>query len=148
MSDAKQKSVSATLAAATCSLLGSAPMAPVQAQEEPTWDFDTALLYYGEDNDRVQDLSLNILGRRYFVDDRALTLGLTVDTLTGATPSGAIRQGVPQTFTRPSGSSAYTIPANELPLDDTFKDTRVALHAGWEQPLGRLWKERPTTQVN
>ena len=133
-------SVSAVLAAATCSLLGSAPTAPVQAQEEPGWDFNTALLYYGEDNDRVQDLSLNILGKRYFVDDRALTLGLTVDTLTGATPNGAIRQGVPQTFTRPSGSSAYTIPANELPLDDTFKDTRVAVSAAWEQPLGRLWK--------
>ncbi|HSM29681.1 MAG TPA: DUF3570 domain-containing protein [Woeseiaceae bacterium] len=139
MTDSK-KSVSATLAAATCSLLGSAPTAPVQAQEEPSWDFNTALLYYGEDNDRVQDLSLNILGKRYFVDDRALTLGLTVDTLTGATPNGAIRQGVPQTFTRPSGSSAYTIPASELPLDDTFKDTRVALSAAWEQPLGRLWK--------
>ena len=135
-----RKSVSATLAAATCSLLGSAPAAPVQAQEEPGWDFNTALLYYGEDDDRVQDLSLNLLGKRYFVDDRALTLGLTVDTLTGATPNGAIRQGVPQTFTRPSGSSVYTIPANELPLDDTFKDTRAAVSVGWEQPLGRLWK--------
>jgi hypothetical protein len=140
MTNRKQPSVSAALAAATCSLLGTAPTAPVQAQEEPGWDFNTALLYYGEDDDRVQDLSLNILGKRYFVDDRALTLGLTVDTLTGATPNGAIRQGVPQTFTRPSGSSVYTIPANELPLDDTFKDTRAAVSAGWEQPLGRLWK--------
>jgi len=140
MTDTKQTSVSATLAAATCSLLGSAPTAPVHAQEEPTWDFDTALLYYGEDNDRVQDLSLNTLGTRFFVDDRALTLGLTIDTLTGATPNGAIRQAVPQTFTRPSGNSVYTIRANELPLDDTFKDTRVAVAAAWEQPLGRLWK--------
>ena len=140
MAQGKQKSVTATLAAATCTLLGTAPAAPVQAQEEPAWDFNTALLYYGEDNNRVQDLSLNILSKRYFVDDRSLSLGLTVDTLTGATPNGAIRQGVPQTFTRPSGSSVYTIPANELPLDDTFKDTRVALTAGWEQPLGRLWK--------
>jgi hypothetical protein len=140
MTDRKQPSVSATLAAATCSLLGTSPTAPVQAQEEPGWDFNTALLYYGEDDDRVQDVSLNILGKRYFVDDRALTLGLTVDTLTGATPNGAIRQGVPQTFTRPSGSSVYTIPANELPLDDTFKDTRAAVSVGWEQPLGRLWK--------
>jgi len=140
MTERKQTSVSAALAAATCSLLGAAPIAPVQAQEDPGWDFNTALLYYGEDNDRVQDLSLNILGKRYFVDDRALSLGLTVDTLTGATPNGAIRQGVPQTFTRPSGSSVYTIPANELPLDDTFKDTRAALSVGWEQPLGRLWK--------
>ncbi len=139
MTETNQKPVSAALAAATCSLLGTAPTAPVQAQEEPAWDFNTALLYYGENNDRVQDLSLSILGRRFFVDDRSLTLGLTVDTLTGATPNGAIRQGVPQTFTRPSGNSSYTIPANELPLDDTFKDTRVAVTAGWEQPLGRLW---------
>jgi len=140
MAHKKQTPVSATLAAATCALLGAVPAAPVQAQEEPDWDFNTALLYYGEDNDRVQDLSLNILAKRYFVDDRTLSMGLTVDTLTGATPNGAIRQGVPQTFTRPSGNAAYTVPANELPLDDTFKDTRVAVSAGWEQPLGRLWK--------
>ena len=140
MAQKKQTPVSTTLAAATCALLGTVPAAPVQAQEEPDWDFNTALLYYGEDSDRVQDLSLNILARRYFVDDRTLSMGLTVDTLTGATPNGAIRQGVPQTFTRPSGNAAYTIAASELPLDDTFKDTRVAVTAGWEQPLGRLWK--------
>jgi hypothetical protein len=140
MKDNTSKSVSAALAAATCSLLGTVPAAPVQAQEEPIWDFNTALLYYGEDNDRVQDLSLSILAKRFYVDDRSLTLGLTVDTLTGATPSGAIRQNVPQTFTRPSGSSAYTVPAGGLPLDDTFKDTRAAITVGWEQPLGRLWK--------
>jgi hypothetical protein len=140
MAENKPKSVSAALAAATCSLLGTVPAAPVQAQEEPNWEFNTALLYYGEDNDRVQDLSFNILARRLYVDDRSLTLGLTVDTLTGATPSGAIRQNVPQTFTRPSGSSAYTIPAGELPLDDTFKDTRAAFTVAWAQPLGRLWQ--------
>jgi hypothetical protein len=140
MAEKTRQSVSATLAAATCSLLGTSPVSPVQAQEEPDWNFNTALLYYGEDNDRVQDLSFNVLARRLFIDERSLTLGLTIDTLTGATPSGAIRQDVPQTFTRPSGSSAYTIAAGELPLDDTFKDTRAAVTAAWEQPLGRLWK--------
>jgi hypothetical protein len=140
MAENTPNSISAALAAATCSLLGSLPATPVQAREEPNWDFNTALLYYGEDNDRVQDLSFNILARRLFVDDRILTLGLTVDTLTGATPNGAIRQNVPQTLTRPSGSSAYTVPAGELPLDDTFKDTRAAITASWQQPLGRLWK--------
>jgi len=132
--------VSATLAAATCSLLGTAPVASVQAKEADGWDFNTALLYYGEDGGRVQDLSLNILTRLALVDDRALSLGVTVDTLTGATPNGAIRQAVPQTFTRPSGNGTYTIAAGGLPLDDTFKDTRVALTAGWEQTLGRLWR--------
>ncbi len=133
------KKVSATLATATCALLGGALPAPVQAQEEPKWDFNTALLYYGEDDDRVQDISLNVIAKRNYVDDRLLTLNLSVDSLTGATPSGAIRQNVPQTFTRPSGSSAYTVPAGELPIDDTFLDTRVALGATWQQPLGRLY---------
>ena len=112
----------------------------MQAQEDPDWEFNTALLYYSEDNRRVDDYSFSLLARRLLVDDRSLSIGLTVDSLTGATPNGAIRQDVPQTFTRPSGNSVYTIPAGELPLDDTFLDTRVALTVGWEQPLGRLWK--------
>ncbi len=48
-------SVSATLAAATCALLGTTVTTPVDAQEEPKWDFNTSLLYYGEDSNRVQD---------------------------------------------------------------------------------------------
>ena len=87
--------MSATLAAATCALLGTTAMTPVDAQEEPKWDFNTSLLYYGDDENRVQDLSLKTIIRRLFADDRTLTLGLTVDSLTGATPSGAIRQDVP-----------------------------------------------------
>lgn len=130
----KDLSVSATLASATCALLGTTAPSPVDAQEEPKWDFNTSLLYYGEDDDRVQDVSFKSLSRRLFVDDRVLTIGLTVDTLTGATPSGAIRQDIAQTFTRPSGVGSYTVPAGELPLDDTFKDTRVALTANWQQP--------------
>lgn len=132
----QQRSVSATLAAATCALLGTTVVTPVDAQEEPKWDFNTSLLYYGEDDDRVQDASFKSLVRRLFADDKSLSLGLTVDALTGATPSGAIRQDIAQTFTRPSGDSAYSVPAGELPLDDTFRDTRVAVTAGWQQPAG------------
>lgn len=135
-----QRSITATLAAATCSLLGTNMPEPVQAQEDPGWDFNTAFLYYGEDNNRVQDLSLDMLARRTFVDDRFLTLGLTLDSLTGASPNGALIQDVAQTFTRPSGDSIYTTPAGEQPLDDTFKDTRLAVSANWQQPLGRLYQ--------
>ena len=133
------KSVAASLAAATCSLLGSAAPQPVNAQEDPGWDFNTALLYYGEDANRVQDLSANVLARRTFTDDRFLSMSLAVDSLTGATPTGAIPFDQPQTFTRPSGKKAYEIAAGEFPLDDTFRDTRVALSANWQQPLGRLY---------
>lgn len=134
----KPNSVSATLASATCALLGTSALTPVQAQEEPTWEFDTALLYYGENDDRVEDISLNVLAVRDFVDDRFLTLSLGVDTLTGATPIGAIPFNGPQTFTSPSGAQVKTRPPNEIPLDDTFLDTRYALAASWQQPFGRL----------
>lgn len=139
MTRKKNASISATLATATCALLGTTPAAPVCAQELDRWDFDTSLLYYGEDNSRVQDASIGLLATRDFLDDRSLSLGLTVDALTGATPSGANTQPVAQTFTRPSGKSVYTTPANDLPLDDTFRDTRVALTANWQQPLGRMY---------
>ena len=136
MSNNSKLSITGALAAATCTLLGSGLPEPVQAQEEPGWDFNTALLYYGEDADRVQDLSLNVLARRTFLDDKFLSLGLTVDALTGASPNGALPQSGAQTFTRPSGEKTYTTPAGELPLDDTFQDTRVALTGSWQQPLG------------
>ena len=138
MKTKEKLSITGALAAATCTLLGTAATEPVQAQEEPGWDFNTALLYYGEDDDRVQDLSLSILSRRTFVDDKYLSLGLTLDGLTGASPNGALPQSVPQTFTQPSGKNTYTVPAGEFPLDDTFRDTRVAITANWQQPLGRL----------
>jgi hypothetical protein len=120
-------------------LLGAAPNAPVRAQEVDKWDFDTALLYYGENDDRVKDASFSMQATRNLLDDRKLTLGLTVDTLTGATPNGALLQDVAQTFTHPSGNSVFTTPAGNLPLDDAFQDTRVALSADWAQPLGRLY---------
>ncbi len=138
MSKKNNKSISATLATATCALLGNAITQPVQAQEEPGWDFNTSLLYYGEDADRVQDLSVSVLARRTFFDDRFLTMGLTADALTGATPNGGIHQRVAQTFTQPSGNNVFTAPANTLVLDDSFRDTRVALSGSWQQPLGRL----------
>lgn len=140
MSKKNSKQISATLATATCALLGGTMPTAVQAQEQPNWDFNTALLYYSEDADRVEDLSLTVLARRSSVDDRSLTLGLTIDGLTGASPNGAIEQAVPQTFTQPSGNDTFTTPAGELPIDDTFRDTRVALSANWERPLGRLYQ--------
>jgi hypothetical protein len=130
----------ATLAAATCALLGSAIATPVVAQEEAErWSFDSSLLYYGESDSRVQDVSAAISALRDFGDDRKLSATLTADTLTGASASGAIALGRPQTFTSPSGRAVYTTNAGDVPLDDTFLDTRFALNASWTQPLARLY---------
>jgi Protein of unknown function (DUF3570) len=133
-----KRAITGALAAATCTLLGTAAPQPVQAQEEPDWNLDTGLLYYGEGDNRVQDLSFDVLARRNLLDERSLTLGFTVDSLTGATPTGALPQALPQTFTSPSGRGGYTISAGQLPVDNTFHDTRLAGRVNWQQPLGRL----------
>jgi len=135
----KNGKIGSALAAATYSLLGTLPAPPAVAEESGRWDLDTALMYYSEGDDRVQDVSLGILAKRSFDDDRVLNLDLTVDTLTGASPSGATALGAAQTFTRPSGKGTYTTPAGAIPLDDSFLDTRVALGVGWTQPLARLY---------
>jgi hypothetical protein len=132
------KSVAATLATATCALLGTTTAAPVKAQEEHTWEFDTALLYYSEADDRVEDISLNILAQRNFLDDRVLSFGLAVDTLTGATPLGATPFDGAQTFTSPSGKKTHSTPPNVIPLDPSFLDTRFAVNANWQQPFGEV----------
>jgi hypothetical protein len=133
----KKINLRTSLAAATCSLLGASPAAKVHAEETTPWVIDTAALYYGEQDGRVQDLSANILANKEFRDGQFLNLSLAFDTLTGATPNGAATAAnTAQTFTTPSGNSSYTIQAGDLPLDDTFHDTRVALGINWQQPVG------------
>ena len=135
------ENLSAALAAATCALLGSTVAAPVAAQEEAGsgWSFDSTLLYYGESDNRVRDISAAVAALRDFGDERKLSTTLTADTLTGASASGAIALNRPQTFTSPSGRAVYTTAPGAVPLDDTFHDTRFALNASWTQPLARLY---------
>ncbi len=129
--------VAASLAAATCALLGSAPGHAGDVRDELNrWSFDTAVLYYGE-TDRVSDASANVLARRAFARGRQLSFKLGIDSLTGASANGAVPAGTAQTFTSPSGNDTYTAPAGRTPLDDTFLDTRISLAVNWAQPLGR-----------
>jgi hypothetical protein len=129
-------SLSTALAVATGTLLGTAHS--VQA-EDHGWVFDTAILIYDE-KDRVSAVEPVINAKKRFSDDRSLNMKLVYDSLTGASPNGATPSNKPQTFTRPSGNGSYVTPAGEMPLDDTFKDTRTAFSIGWEQPWGRLMR--------
>jgi hypothetical protein len=135
-----KKPIGATLASATCGLLGALPSAPVAAQEAPNWEVDTSLLYYGEDDSRVTDASLFTSIRRVLDEDRSFNLTLTVDSLTGATPNGAAPSSGVQTFTNASGNKDYDIAPGEQPLDTEFLDTRVALTGSWQQSLGEAMR--------
>ncbi len=136
----KDLKIGAALAAATCGLLGTAvPGSSIAAEAESAWDVDSAFLYYGESDGRVKDLSVSSHATRDLGDERKLGIDLSVDSLTGASPNGAIAASGPQTFTSPSGGGIYQIAPGMIPLDSTFHDTRFAANGSWSQPLARLY---------
>ena len=123
------------LTAATTALFGVSSMASAATESElDSWDFDTALLYYGE-IDRVTAIETMLGATKTFDDDSILNLKITFDALTGASPNGAIAQPTVQTFTRPSGNGEYTAPPNETPIYDGFRDSRFQFNAQWTQSL-------------
>jgi len=133
----KTSNVRHALAAATCSLLGSVTQISHAEEDHTEWEFDSAVLFYSEP-DRVSAIEPVINARREIGDDENINLRLTLDTLTGASANGAVATDKVQTFTRPSGNGQYTAQPGETPLDDTFRDTRVALSSSWEKPLSQM----------
>lgn len=133
------KNISKALAAASCSALA-AVAAPAMADGTAgEWDFDVATLYYSESDSRVMAIEPVFSATRNYDEGESLNLKAVFDVLTGASPNGATPSDSVQTFTRPSGSGSYDVAAGEAPLDDTFKDTRVALSATWAAPLNSDW---------
>lgn len=119
------------LALASCALLQ--PVAGSAAGN--AWQVDSELLVYSESDGRVSILEpVANLGIN-FEDESSLDVKVVIDAMTGATPNGAHASSSAQTFTRPSGSGQYTVAPGDIPLDDTFHDTRFALSADWVQPV-------------
>ena len=127
----KTANVNTALAAATCALLGT--VSAVQA-DEGVWEMDAALLYYGE-TDRVTAIEGVFSAKQDFGDEHVFSGKVILDSLTGASASGAVAQPNAQTYTRPSGNGQYVVDAGDTPLDDTFHDTRLQIEAQWTQPL-------------
>lgn len=129
----KPNSVRLALAAASSSLLAGV----AHAEESTPWLVDSALAVYSESDSRVTAVEPIVALHKDMGGDRTLGLKLTLDSLTGASPNGALAANVAQTFTGPSGNGNYTAAKGETPLDTEFKDTRAAFGISWEQPLGK-----------
>ncbi|MCZ6642136.1 MAG: DUF3570 domain-containing protein [Gammaproteobacteria bacterium] len=129
------------VAAATSTLLGTT--ASAESSSGTGWDIRTSILYYGESDDRVEDLSLSIRAERTSESGQSFVFGVTTDSLTGATPTGAVLGAAtadqPQTFTRPSSRGTYVATPGEVPTDDSFKDTRIAGNVSLRQPFAESW---------
>jgi hypothetical protein len=128
----KRKKIAGLLSVATCSLL----CTPAQA-DKGEWDVDSAILYYAEDDDRVQAIEPVISATKDLGDEESVSLKLVIDSLTGSSPNGAVPSTQVQTYIKPSGNGTYDVAPNETPLDPTFKDTRVAYSMNWEKPYDR-----------
>lgn len=133
--------ISLSLAVATSALTGvNAAETTGNIKDLDAWQFDAGLLIYAEDDDQVQAIEGALSAKKALDDERSISLKVVIDSLTGASPNGAVGQNQAQTFSRPSGNGSYTVAAGDTPLDDTFKDTRVALSAQYTHQLSRLWQ--------
>ena len=131
---------------------------------------DTGVLFYQEAGGRVRAIEPATHVTLNGSDGRTLTAGLVSDTLTGASPNGALPSNTIQTFLTPlkaTGSSTtvtsasghstvvqlpptpgqvaasarqYTAAPNTLPVDAGFNDQRFAGNLGWSQPIGQTTK--------
>lgn len=128
----KQKSIRTAVTAITATLLGYGASAASGSDK-----VDSSLLLYSESG-RVKAAEGVLDFSRTLSERRSVGLRLTLDALTGASPNGATPSSRIQTFTGPSGGTAYVVMPGELPLDDTFSDQRAALDARLQEALNRV----------
>lgn len=135
---AKGKNIRQALMTASTALLGSLNTVPAIAAETANnaWKVDSALLLYKENEGRVQAAEPVVSLNKQLDEDRALTVKVVADSLTGASPNGAARANKVQAFTGPSGSAVYVANPGDLPLDDQFKDSRGAVSVSYLRPAG------------
>ena len=135
LKDTKPRNIRQQLAAATCTLLAGSSQAGGLVASGDNWKIDSALLIYAE-KDRVAVAKPVLAVSKEIDDDEFINVRAVLDVMTGASPNGAAPTDTVQTFTSPSGETTYTADPNSTPLDDTFKDNRVALNVEWDTPLG------------
>ena len=140
--------------AASCALLGASAVQSqeaVETQKAPSplnrlldgVSFDSALAYYREDG-RIQAVEPVVNLSKTFAGGDVASLNVTFDSLSGASPNGALPSNLPQTFASPSGTSLitgrhlYSIAPGRLPADPNYSDDRIAVAGEWQKPLSRL----------
>ena len=133
------RAVRAKLRAATCLLLtavaprlahaADAPPMP-KPDPSPTSQIDLTGLFYSE---RIRVLEPTIRYTRNYFSGRSFFGQLSIDSVTGASPTGTLPSGQIQTITSASGRTRR-VAATDIPTAK-FSDTRIAVDAGVQQPV-------------
>jgi hypothetical protein len=132
------KSIKNQLTLATCSLLTQQSSNALAI--ENAWEIDSSALYYSEADDRVS-VAKFVVGVGGDVTDRDRVYLLAVlDTMSGSTPSGAVKtSNAGSTTTGASGgggTGVYDPNANALAK---FDDTRLANLLNWSHGYDNNW---------
>lgn len=125
------------LSIATCTLLSGAQAHAV----ENSWDLDSSLLYYSEADDRVSVKKAMAFLSGDLSSEDAININLVLDTMSGATPTGAVKSSSSSvtSFTGASGASSSI--AGGASVDRVhFSDTRMGVALTWSHELKRTHK--------
>ena len=147
LSESRSPSIRSKLGYAACMLLASvAPAAVARAESSgAVTQLDAALLLYGEQS-RTDIVEPTVRVTRIHPNGRSLSGQVTLDVITGATPSGAMPPGRVDSTSVPEGEDAsrvQTVTAasggptpgpGDIPLIH-FSDTRVAVDGDWHEPI-------------
>ena len=129
------KSISNKLSLATCSLLATGNVAAEAI--ENVWKVDSSYLYYSED-ERVTVNKLVGTAKGFVSPKNTASIRVVFDSMTGATPSGAVKNNNPQTSTGASGGTGIGGSTAAAPLSE-FDDTRVGVSLDWLHEYNRTF---------
>lgn len=129
------KSIKKELTAATCTLLSQSP-GSVHALEN-AWDLDSSYLYYSEADDRVTVNKFAVQAGGDVSDRDRVSLTAVLDTMSGSTPSGAVKASTPS-FTGASGGGSGG--GNSTSALAEFDDTRAGLAINWAHSHSNNWE--------
>ena len=132
------KSIKNKLTLATCSLL-TQQSGDVLAIEN-AWEVDGSLLYYSEADDRV-DVTKFVAGVGGDVTDRdRVSILMVLDTMSGSTPSGAVKtSGGSNTTTGASGGGGTGVSDPNAQALVKFDDTRLGNSLTWTHQHNNNW---------
>ncbi len=129
------KSIREQLAIAVCTTLGGIHQAHAI---DNAWDIDSSYLYYSESDDRVKVSKVMLQIQGDLTDDDQASATWVLDTMSGATPSGAVRsENSSITTTSASGAGASSLNGARPDLVG-FDDTRLAFLLAWAHKQNRL----------
>ncbi len=130
------KSIRKELTVASCTLLSQTP-ASVHALEN-AWELDSSYLFYSEADDRVSVNKFAVQAGGDVSDRDRVSLTAVLDTMSGATPTGAVKKSTPS-FTGASGGGGGSTGGSTGALAK-FDDTRAGLAVSWAHSHANNWE--------